>query len=83
MSSNSLKSMLTSVKEGSMDRVVYYFENGMKRVEEVTEAAWLAEIASIKGFEKLVNAEEAVTKFNQFFKDQEEKSRVTYFRVVR
>jgi hypothetical protein len=66
-----------------MDRVVYYFGNGMKRVEEVTEASWLAEIASITGFESLTCVDEAVSKFNQCLIEQEEKSRVAYFRVIR
>lgn len=66
-----------------MDRVVYYFDNGEKRVEEVTESGWLEEISSIKGFKGLESAEDGVLAFNTTLININNPMRVAYFRVIK
>lgn len=67
-----------------MDRVVYFFEDGTKRVEKVTEQAWLEEIQSeLTCMKRKKTVESAVAEFNTTLKELDSACRVVFLRVVK
>mgnify|MGYP001122909937 CR=1 FL=1 len=67
-----------------MDRVVYFFEDGSKRVERVTEKEWLEEIQSeIACMKNIASVDAAVAEFNSTLQKLQAGHRVAYLRCIK